>query len=929
MLKHIIFTIAAILFIAANFPATGFAQVAEVEVTAEDSTKSEEDDTKTAKKKKKKNKGKDFEDVIEDYEIIEGLFTFYRNKDEGKVYMEIKPEQFDKIYLCNITRESGDGFFFDSGALLFEFPFFFKRVGKNIQFVEKNLRFRADKSAAIRRAVERDIPNSIRGNAKTESEPHPERGSVLVNASELFLKDIGLVGYLTGRIKMSYSLDKKNSYFSEIKAFPLNNEIEVTLHFTSSKPQPLTSLADSRSMFHRYHYRLSQIPESDYKPRAADNRLGHFLTLHQDYTSTLREDPYERYINRWNLQKAEAKFDLSKPKQPIVFWLENTIPVEYRDAIREGVLLWNDAFEKIGIKGAIEVRQMPDDADWDPADIRYNTVRWIVQPGGGYAVGPSRTNPYTGEIYDADIRFSADMVRFLYNEFDELVTPSSWTNANINMFFPGMDDVVSEVFGTPFQLQDEKAFKDSKELSNKIAALAAANFTSPMRSEECRYAEGLRHQMAFGWSYLQSRELANGNSGDLQKYIYDALLSIAAHEVGHTLGLRHNFKASSIHTLSDLQDKNYAQKNGLTGSVMDYTPVNLSVKGQRQGDYYQTTLGPYDYWAIEYAYKPYNPNSKTSETEMLNKIAQRAAEPQLSYATDFDAFGLSLRSIDPNCNLWDLGTEPLEYYRTRFALTQDLWQNLEKNFEKDGQEYNKLRQVFGQGITEYALGGLTVSKYIGGIYHHFDRVGDPNGRLPLEVVPAKKQREALQFLIESFFSPNSFRFSPKLLSKLAPTRDIDFDFTPYRLYRLDYPIHGIVQVLQSIALFRLYDPLLLARIQDNELRTTSGDPFKMPELFDEMRKAIWQEAAAGQNVNSFRRELQRMHLYALDRMVVKSTAFFPHDAVTLARADLVKIKSEIDKSLSNSQFDAYTEAHLQESAAKINAILNAQMERKL
>ena len=72
-----------------------------------------------------------------------------------------------------------------------------------------------------------------------------------------------------------------------------------------------------------------------------------------------------------------------------------------------------------------------------------------------------------------------------------------------------------------------------------------------------------------------------------------------------------------------------------------------------------------------------------------------------------------------------------------------------------------------------------------------------------------------------------------------------------------------------------------------------------------------------------------MHLYALDRMVVKSTAFFPHDAVTLARADLVKIKSEIDKSLSNSQFDAYTEAHLQESAAKINAILNAQMERKL
>jgi hypothetical protein len=138
-----------------------------------------------------------------------------------------------------------------------------------------------------------------------------------------------------------------------------------------------------------------------------------------------------------------------------------------------------------------------------------------------------------------------------------------------------------------------------------------------------------------------------------------------------------------------------------------------------------------------------------------------------------------------------------------------------------------------------------------------------------------------------------------------------------------------VQLLQAMTLFRLYDPLVLGRIQDNEIRSPGSEtPFTMAELFAGLRDAIWQEAAGGENISSFRRELQRMHLYVLNGMVLKFPPGFPHDAVTLARADLVKIKSEIDRSLSDSSLDAYTQAHLQESAAKIDAILTAQMERR-
>jgi hypothetical protein len=870
-----------------------FGQVPEVTITAEDST-DKNDEANADKEKKKKTKGKTFDETIEDCEVIGGLFTLYHHVKEGKVYLEIKPEQFNKVYLCNITRTSGDGSLFDSGAMLGEFAFFFKRVGKKVQFVEKNVKFRAKGEAAIAKAVERDIPNSIRGNAKTLSDPHPERGSVLVEAAEFFLQDIAMVGYLTGQAKTAYSLDKGNSYFSQLKSFPLNTDIEVTLHFKSSSPQPFFTLADSRSILHRYYYSISEIPGSNYQPRAADDRVGHFYNLHQDYTSVLKDDPYERYIHRWHLEKSEPKFKLSKPKKAIVFWLENTIPVEYRDAVREGALLWNAAFEKIGFKDAIEVKQMPDDADWDPADVRYNTIRWIVQPGGAYAVGPSRANPFTGEIYDADIRISADILRFFYQEFDEFVSPSAWTGANINSFFPGMEPEES--------------------------------ITPETLPHLCGYAEGFQHQMAFGWGLLQSQ--GRVTEGDLQQYIHDALLSIVAHEVGHTLGLRHNFKASAIHSLEKIQNKNYTLQNGLTGSLMDYTPVNIAERGQSQGYYFQTTPGPYDYWAIEYAYTSYDPDSKISEKEMLEKIARRAVEPQFSYGTDEDAFGLSTRSLDPTCNLWDIGNDPLQFYQVRLNLAQGLWRDLLKDFERDGELYNKLRLVFNQGIKEYALAGQTAGKYIGGIYTYRDHIGDPNGRPPFVIVPAAKQREALQFLVDKFFSPNSFEFSPDLLNKLAPPRYWDFEGTVFRISRLDYPIHGIVQLLQAMTLFRLYDPLVLGRIQDNEIRFPKGDtPFTMAELFSDLRYAIWQEVAGGKNVSSFRRELQRMHLYVLDG-ILKFPPGFPHDAVTLAREDLVKIKSEIDRSLSNSVLDAYTEAHLQESAAKINAILSAQMERR-
>ena len=138
--------------------------------------------------------------------------------------------------------------------------------------------------------------------------------------------------------------------------------------------------------------------------------------------------------------------------------------------------------------------------------------------------------------------------------------------------------------------------------------------------------------------------------------IGQAIKEVTMHEVGHTLGLRHNFKASTMLKNEQLHDTAITRKQGLVGSVMDYAPVNLAPKGVKQGDYFTTTIGPYDYWAIEYAYKPLSGGTE-GELAELQKIANRGAAAGLDYATDEDLRG----AADPLVNVWDLGNDPMKF----------------------------------------------------------------------------------------------------------------------------------------------------------------------------------------------------------------------------------------------------------------------------
>ena len=267
--------------------------------------------------------------------------------------------------------------------------------------------------------------------------------------------------------------------------------------------------------------------------------------------------------------------------------------------------------------------------------------------------------------------------------------------------------------------------------------------------------------------------------------------------------------------------------------------MNFSPEGRPQGDYFQTALGPYDYWAIEYAYQPIEAKGQEAEQRVLDKIASRGADPTLSYGTDEDAFE-DPRGIDPTCNRWDLGSDPIAFYTDRISLAKELWTKIQGQFEKEGNRYQKCRSVFERGIHQYRIAVTNVTKFIGGIYHRRDHVGDPKGRIPFEPVSAARQREALKFLTTHVFGPDAFSFSPELLNRLAPERFVDFTEAIWETKRIDYPVHDVVLSLQLTPLDRLYDPVLLSRVLDIELRYASGqETFTMSDMFQAVREALW------------------------------------------------------------------------------------------
>jgi hypothetical protein len=815
-----------------------------------------------------KPKFQPFADVLGEAEAIDGLVKLYRK--DTKLFAELTPGDMNKdfIVLISIARGIARGHLMAGMSRGFgdDWLWQFRKADDRIQIVRRNVRFRAARGTPQEKAVRLAYTDSVLFSMPIITVS--PRGNPIVDLTPVFMSDLPQIGpEMKG---FMFAADRSN--WASVKGFKDNIELQVAATYASSGAENIDTVADSRGATIHVHYSISRLPETGYEPRLADDRVGHFLTVVKDFTKAPDPDRFVRYVNRWDLRKADPTAEMSPPKTPIIFWLEKTIPFKYRAAIREGILEWNKAFEKVGIVNAIEVRQQPDSAEWDPEDINYNTFRWITS-SASMAIGPSRVNPLTGQILDADILFDADFLNF---------------------------------------------WKDHYE-----------TFEPRGHGVGCQCAEGMAQQLA-----LASLVLAEGQKPAskelIEELISQAIRSIATHEVGHTLGLRHNFKASSYLTLDEMADPEKTRQ-GIANSVMDYLPMNIAPKGQKQGPYFNMAIGPYDYWAIEYAYRPLGGGE--GELAQLRKIASRCGEPALVYGTDEDA---QTSDPDPLCIRYDLGKDPVQFGRRQALLFQQTLPDLVDRMTGEGDGYQRVRRALNTLLANYGNGMYYASRMVGGVYVHRAHKGDAGAPPPMVVVEPAKQREAMDLLQQQILGEEALQLPPKLYAYMAPAYWNHWGVE--RLQRSDYPVHDLMSQWQDRVLAQLLSPRTLSRLGDNELKVPADqDAFTVAELLERLSAAVFSETKklqAGEytnrkpGINSLRRSLQRRYVERLAELAL-GTEKTPATCSSVVQAELETLQQRVrEAAAANPKLDGYTRAHLKEIESLIRKVLDAKLQQR-
>jgi len=775
-------------------------------------------------------------DFTKGFKRIDGLFRTYLDFEHGNPWLFVSKNQLGPEFIYfNHSVDGPVASGHNRGRYGDSLVFTFRKIFDHIELIEQNTKLYFDPQNALSKANSANTSSAI---LDTEIIAAEDDDGYLIPCTNLFLREN------LAQVKFSNSggdkavlgrLSETKTKILRINGYPKNTAITTEYVFENPTPtwESAADVANARYITVKVQHTLIAMPESDYKPRMDDPRIGYFTHQITDMTST-DVAPYRDVIHRWRLVKQKPGTPLSEPVEPIVFWIENTTPVEFRDTIRTAVLKWNEAFETAGFKDAVIVKQMPDDARWDADDIEHNVLRWtssVNPPFGGY--GPSFANPRSGEIIGADIMLEYSFItkRLLTKKLFADLGTGAETAAETKAFDPHLCDAITSA----------------------------------------------RNGLQFGQTMLR---LQRSDRVEMDRLLKESLYYLCLHEVGHTLGLNHNFRGSQLHSLKDIHNAELTEKSGLTGSVMDYPPINIAPRGVKQGQYFTTKPGPYDHWVIKYGYSEAL-EDPIEEAKRLEAIAVLSHQPELAFANDADDMRAPGKAIDPRAMLYDMSSDAITYAEQRCEIVKGELANILKDVSDPGKSWQEVAQAFAS-LTKEASGSLNaISRYVGGVYVERAVQGQAPATVPFKPVEADKQRQALAALAKYAFAPDALAAPPELYAHLQLQRR-GFD---HRDDGEDPKLHERVFQIQRALLDQLLHPHTLERIEDTALY---GNQLSLDEVLNTLTTAICTGDDPAKPVSIMRQNLQLDYLTRL--LNIAHNGGYYHAVQSVALLQLERIK---------------------------------------